>query len=166
MYDKASANMANRAKTAASGAPKKMNKREKRKMRAGLGGGSNSRPVTPANAAITSRSVIPAKTPKIGHWGGRTSDGEPHGPAEPTSTSLITQMAFRTVEHEVHSLPYATPPINSSNSTQIQCMQSGHASGTASRHFTSAAHLPYKPTWFSRQNLPRRIQNISKVRRP
>jgi len=129
MYDTASANMANRVKTAASGgAPKKMNKRDKRKLRAGIGGGGNSRPVTPANAGLTPRSgVFPAKTPKTGQWGGRVSDGEPHRHAEPTSTSLITQMAFRTVEHEVRSLPYATPPINSKfefNANSIHAIRS------------------------------------------
>ena len=110
VYDRASANLATRAKTA-SGAPKKMNKRDKRKMRAGLGGGGSSRPVTPAVGGATPRTAAPAvKAPTSGQWNGQRSYAEAHGPKEPES--LITQNSFRSMENQARSsdpLPLAPP---------------------------------------------------------
>ena len=116
VYDRASANLATRAKTAASGAPKKMNKREKRRMRAGLGGGGGSRPVTPAVGGAIPRTAAPAvKAPTSGHWNGQRSHAEAHGPKEPES--LITQNSFRSMENQARSsdpLPFPHS-LNSAN---------------------------------------------------
>ncbi len=99
MYNRASANLGTRSKTAA-GAPRALNKREKRKLRAfGKGAGAGGRPITPAPGTRSAAARSELKTVTSSKNRGMSEDDWTLHAKEPVS--LITQTGFRTMENEV-----------------------------------------------------------------
>ena len=99
MYNRASANLATRAKTAA-GAPKALNKREKRNLRAfGKGAEAGMKPTTPMPGTGGAAARSQLRTGADSTSRGAAEDDFSLQPQEPAS--LITQTAFRTMDNQV-----------------------------------------------------------------
>ena len=98
MYNRASANLATRAKTP--GAPRALNKREKRKLRAfGKGAEAGKKPTTPMPGTGGAAARTQLRTGADSTSRGAAEDDFSLEPKEPAS--LITQTAFRTTENQV-----------------------------------------------------------------
>ena len=98
MYNRASANLATRAKTP--GAPRALNKREKRNLRAfGKGAEAGMKPTTPMPGTGGAAARSQLRTGADSTSRGAAEDDFSLEPKEPAS--LITQTAFRTTENQV-----------------------------------------------------------------